>query len=136
MRTTPTLLMLAFLTFIALATPNASAASVPSGCTGTGVGDHDGDGVPEAAGSCTGPMCGCNCPVVGEGVELVALGQDVKETVIAGCGYYVAYDANPGDVDWDGPVSITPQLYCGGGAIQCEFAILAPPPLPPLPPLA
>ena len=128
MRTLPALLMLAFLTFVVLAaTPNASAATqVPSGCTGTGLGDHDGDGVPEASGSCQSAPCLCNCPAVGEGVELVALGQDVQETLIVGCGYYAAYNANPGDVDWDGPVAVTPQLYCGGGAIQCTFAIADP----------
>jgi hypothetical protein len=101
----------------------SSAAQLPTGCTGSGVGDHDGDGVPEASGSCTTPPCGCMCPAVGEGVEIVALGQDVKGTAIAGCGYYLAYGADPGDVDWDGPLGVTPTTYCYGGALSCDISM-------------
>src|ERR1044072_569635 len=94
----PTLLLLAALATLAFASAPATAApQLPTGCTGAGVGDHDGDGVPETSGTCSTPPCGCNCPVVGAGVELVALGQDASGTVLVGCGYYVAHDLNPGD---------------------------------------
>jgi hypothetical protein len=119
-------LMLAALCALAFAaTPASAAAQLPTGCVGTGVGDHDGDGVPEASGSCTTPPCGCNCPVVGAGVELVALGQDAAATVLLGCGYYLGYDLDPNDVDWDGPVSVDPTVYCYGGGLTnlCSVSI-------------
>src|ERR1041385_3137171 len=121
----PLLLLGALAALAFAAAPASAASSIPSGCTGTGVGDHDSDGVPEAAGSCTTPPCGCNCPVVGAGVELVALGQAAPGTALVGCGYYVAYDLNPGDVDWDGPVSVDPTVYCYGGGITnlCSISV-------------
>lgn len=129
MRTLHALLLALFLAFVAtMATPNAAAQNPPpGGCAGTGIGDHDGDGLPEASGSCQSPPCLCNCPAVGEGVELVALGQDVQETAIVGCGYYVAYNADPGDVDWDGPLSLSVHADCWGGALRCDLPVVTVP---------
>jgi hypothetical protein len=118
MTRTVALLTFATLAFVAFAAmPNASAASSISVCSGSGVGDRDGDGLPETSNTCTSPPCGCNCPAVGEGVELAALGQDVKATAIVGCGYYLSYGADPGDVDWDGPVTPTLTGYCYGAGL-------------------
>jgi hypothetical protein len=98
---------------------------LPTGCTGAGPADLDNDGVPEAYGACTTPPCGCNCPVVGAGVDLVARGQEVDAVVLAGCGYYLGYDVDPNDVDWDGPIVVQPQVHCysGGAPEFCRFDV-------------
>jgi hypothetical protein len=116
-RLTSLLVLGALATLALAATPASATSQLPSGCSGGVLGDVDGDGVPEAAGTCQTPPCGCNCPVVGAGVELIAVGQDVSGTLLAGCGYYLVYNADPGDVDWDGPASLTPSLYCYGGGL-------------------
>lgn len=115
----PPLLLLAALAALAFAGPASAAetAQLPTGCSGTGIGDFDSDGVPETSGSCTTPPCGCDCPVVGAGVELAARGQELDAVVLAGCGYWLGYGVDPNDVDWDGLVSVEPTVYCYGGGL-------------------
>jgi len=78
--------------------------------------DADHDGVAEPWNECSTPACGCMCPYVGAGavIEAAPLGKEVGAFVITS-GCQTAYGTTNGGSD--GPTSVTPLVFVGGGAL-------------------
>lgn len=115
---TQILLTAVVLLLIGLANAPAASAAIqpPTPLPIVTVGDRDGDGLPEASSEYSTPVCGCNCPVVGGGVELSAAGQRlyvVAATALCQSAY--AIDVDPGQPDPTNNPSVEPIIICRGG---------------------
>lgn len=102
---------------VALAAPTATARSdiLPYTITHD-VSDSDGDGLPEpSAGLSGGYPCGCMCPTYTNTLHVEAAGQELFVShTSGGCYENDHVEADPGEVDPDGPIGVDPQSSCSG----------------------
>lgn len=109
-----------------VAFPPASAADYSSTLPLPAVSDSDGDGWYEVEWDFSTPQCGCACPVVGAGVELIGLGQEPSEAWVATSGCQTAWsvDYDGGEPDATEPPVAQPFLICWspGGLFTCTMA--------------
>ncbi len=79
--------------------------------------DRDGDGIKEDTYTYASPACGCNCPVVGGGADIIAADQDhYIVAATSGCQHYFQVSIERGQANLLGQYSVDPFtiFYAGG----------------------
>jgi hypothetical protein len=101
---------------VLIAVPPASAADTSDLLPLPVAGDTDGDGWVEVDWEFSTPQCGCACPVVGAGFDLVGAGQEESSAWFATSGCQTAWDVDfdGGEPDATDPARLEPFLICWG----------------------